>query len=271
VGRFLNRDPIRWAGALNLYNYCEGDPVGGIDPTGRAEKKKNLGDRLQEGAAAALRIVPEIGMAAWRVIKRPFETKLAPGTPTFGNANPDWPSAAALRNRGHEISDGIDEMVGGIMLPAVVGGGVKMGMASRAPCTGTGGGGYNGGGGGGGTQKALPPGKIPNYQNPWAGTPVSMVIQREWVVYRVWSGAGSPVSDWLTPIKPLSTSAAKSGFALPPQSAATHYSVVRIPAGTRLQYGTAGPAFGQPGGLLQIELVDKIPLGSYGPPIALPP
>jgi RHS repeat-associated protein len=34
VGRFLTRDPIRWAGGLNLYGYCGGDPVNGVDPSG---------------------------------------------------------------------------------------------------------------------------------------------------------------------------------------------------------------------------------------------
>jgi RHS repeat-associated protein len=34
VGRFLTRDPIRWAGGLNLYGYCGADPVNGVDPLG---------------------------------------------------------------------------------------------------------------------------------------------------------------------------------------------------------------------------------------------
>jgi RHS repeat-associated protein len=37
VGRFLTRDPIRWAGGLNLYGYCGGDPVNGVDPWGLEE------------------------------------------------------------------------------------------------------------------------------------------------------------------------------------------------------------------------------------------
>jgi RHS repeat-associated protein len=34
VGRFLTRDPIRWAGGLNLYGYCGADPVNKVDPSG---------------------------------------------------------------------------------------------------------------------------------------------------------------------------------------------------------------------------------------------
>jgi RHS repeat-associated protein len=34
VGRFLNPDPIGFLGGLNLYEYCFGNPVGMVDPTG---------------------------------------------------------------------------------------------------------------------------------------------------------------------------------------------------------------------------------------------
>ena len=34
TGRFLNRDPIGYAGGVNLYGYCGAGPVGQLDPTG---------------------------------------------------------------------------------------------------------------------------------------------------------------------------------------------------------------------------------------------
>ncbi len=37
-GRFLTRDPIRWAGGLNLYGYTGNDPVNRVDPSGLAPK-----------------------------------------------------------------------------------------------------------------------------------------------------------------------------------------------------------------------------------------
>jgi len=37
-----------------------------------------------------------------------------------------------------------------------------------------------------------------------------------------------------------------------------------VPAGTRYQVGTAASAFGQPGGAIQVLLLDRIPAGNFG-------
>src|SRR3990170_5353633 len=34
VGRFISKDPIGFAGGVNLYNYVDGNPVNFIDPYG---------------------------------------------------------------------------------------------------------------------------------------------------------------------------------------------------------------------------------------------
>ena len=34
IGRFISRDPIGWEGGLNLYGYCDNDPVNFVDPFG---------------------------------------------------------------------------------------------------------------------------------------------------------------------------------------------------------------------------------------------
>jgi RHS repeat-associated protein len=44
AGRFLNPDPIGFAGGANLYRYCSNDPVGLVDPSGLRETGSYLGD-----------------------------------------------------------------------------------------------------------------------------------------------------------------------------------------------------------------------------------
>lgn len=67
-------------------------------------------------------------------------------------------------------------------------------------------------------------------------------------MYRVWGGTAEKAGAWLTPINPISSAGARQGLALPPGNAAHCVSKVTLPAGVRIQVGTAGPAFGQPGG-----------------------
>ena len=43
-GGWLNRDPIGYAGGMNLYGYCGGRPVGAADPTGLYKTGSYLGD-----------------------------------------------------------------------------------------------------------------------------------------------------------------------------------------------------------------------------------
>ena len=107
----------------------------------------------------------------------------------------------------------------------------------------------------------LPPGRG---ENPWIGPIVSTVTTRETVLYRVWGGDVGVEGAWLTPVKPTSSAAARSGLALPPENAALYVSEVRVPAGIRIQTGTAGPAFEQPGGLPQVQLLEEIPGSAFG-------
>ena len=63
---------------------------------------------------------------------------------------------------------------------------------------------------------------------------------------------------------------ARSLLALPSQNTAEYVSEVRIPAGTQIQYGVAAGAFNQPGGGIQIQLLDRVPASNFGPGKALP-
>lgn len=62
VGRFISPDPIGFAGGLNLYGYCDGNPVGCIDPTGLGWKKTTL--TIGGGIIGGLLGLPEGGIGA---------------------------------------------------------------------------------------------------------------------------------------------------------------------------------------------------------------
>ncbi len=105
---------------------------------------------------------------------------------------------------------------------------------------------------------------------PWAGSSLSRLSTAGEKMYRVWGGSADQAGSWLTPIRPSSAAAAREGLALPAEDAATYVSEVTLPAGIRMQVGTAGPAFGQPGGWAQAQLLERIPLSSFGKGELLP-
>ncbi len=92
----------------------------------------------------------------------------------------------------------------------------------------------------------------------WAGPTLSRVTQSEETMYRVWGGGSAQAGEWLTSIEPAS-------------SAAAYVSEVIVPAGTTIQVGTAGEAFGQAGGWSQVRLLNEIPLSSFGTGVPLAP
>ena len=88
--------------------------------------------------------------------------------------------------------------------------------------------------------------------------------------YRVWGGKAAQAGEWLTPVLPASAVQARAALALPSQNAAAFVSEVTVPAGTQIQVGTAGAAFGQPGGAVQVQLLQRIPASSFGAGVPLP-
>lgn len=104
---------------------------------------------------------------------------------------------------------------------------------------------------------------------PWADGSVSRLSRDGEVVYRVWGGGAERAGSWVTPVTPLSSAMAREGLALPAENAALYVSRVSLPAGTRMQVGTAAGAFGQPGGWPQVQLIDRIPQSSFGKGVPL--
>lgn len=105
--------------------------------------------------------------------------------------------------------------------------------------------------------------------SPWAGPSLSRLTREGEVMYRVWGGGADKAGSWLTPTNPISSAAARQGLALPAENAALYVSKVTLPAGVRVQVGAAGPAFGQPGGWAQMQLLERIPLSSFGKGVPL--
>lgn len=108
-----------------------------------------------------------------------------------------------------------------------------------------------------------------NVVNPWAGNVISTTAAENLVMYRVWGGGAGQVGSWLTPVAPVSAEAATASMALLPSNVALLVSKVVVPAGTRFQIGVAAPGFGQPGGAVQVQLLENIPVSSFDPGSAL--
>ena len=98
-----------------------------------------------------------------------------------------------------------------------------------------------------------------------ASSPIrSFVTEADTTYLRVYSG-DKTAGGFLMGSAPSSADSAVSGLALPPGNNADFIQEVLVPSGTRLQSSIAAPAFGQPGGLLQFELLDQIPVKNFGP------
>jgi hypothetical protein len=105
--------------------------------------------------------------------------------------------------------------------------------------------------------------------NQWQGDTLSRVTQSDETFYRVWGGGTKAQGEWLTPIRPGSAVTARQGLSLPPGNAAEYVSEVTVPAGTRIQVGSAGAAFGSPGGWPQARLLDRLPLDAFSKGVPL--
>jgi hypothetical protein len=107
--------------------------------------------------------------------------------------------------------------------------------------------------------------------DPWTGPSVVSVTGQTTVFYRVWGGGSAQAGSWISPVRPASAAQARAGLALPPENAATFVSEVRVPAGVAIETGTVAPAYGQPGGWQQVQLLERIPASAFGPGVPLAP
>lgn len=105
----------------------------------------------------------------------------------------------------------------------------------------------------------------------WAGPVEEVRSDRVMTLYRAYGGGANRLGAWMSATLPASSAAVRAEMALPPANTATAYSVVTVPAGTLMKIGVAAPAFGQPGGGRQVQLLELIRAESFSDPIPLPP
>lgn len=104
----------------------------------------------------------------------------------------------------------------------------------------------------------------------WVGPVEEVRSDRVMTLYRAYGGGANRLGAWMSATVPASSAAVKAEMALPPQNTAEFYSVVTVPAGTLMKIGVAAPAFDQPGGGRQVQLLELIPAESFSDPIPLP-
>lgn len=275
LGRFISPDdwdPRMPGVGTNRYAYSSNDPVNKSDPSGHADGGETQydpwsGTELTNSESASPDSRAEgaaYGMAA-REYTYIHSDDLSPEE-EFSFMGWTTGVGKGVYNAGSNL---VSTVTGGVVQPGLYtpqNGSQKAGMstgkdflnaaivgATIAPAAGT-------------ASKALQiAGPQAGTQAAWSGPITSGTVPHGGLTaYRVWGGEAKLQGTWLSPIAPKSSEAARSMLALPPQNSASFISTVHVPAGTRIQYGVAAPAFGAPGGGIQIQLLERLPSSSWG-------
>ena len=122
LGRFLSRDPIGFAGGLNPYAYCEGDPINRFDPDGLDFVDKtpppSFGDLAKDSFETVTGVISApldyVGGLAWDTMMNFTRPGMEAGTPTMQSAYMDDSKEVQLINgrygrAGKEVRAYVDE------------------------------------------------------------------------------------------------------------------------------------------------------------------
>ena len=226
IGRFLSIDPVTFMDTgdpryFNRYSYTANDPVNLVDPDGR-----QMSDQVFRSAVTSERLATS-GLSDTQIgLQSTVEAGVMLGGGLFGLG------ASSLVGGG----------AAGLIGPAEFAAGMVPGMEG-ATLTGS---------MGAGGLKLLESSGVANA----TGDIVSTVLDKATTVFRVHGGTSSQIGEFVSPTPLTSSAQATADLALHPGNTASTMSTLQIPAGTRVQTSTAAPAFGQPGGGQQMQLLE---------------
>jgi len=135
MGRFITRDPIGWAGGLNLYGYVGNDPVNAVDPLGLYSWKmfkRNITTIWHNAFEAGMGLKP-IPEAAWDVLVDISAPTMDPSVKTFADADPYYREGLL---EGGAIGNGLIREAG-VNVIGVAAGGVAFASATSGACRGS--------------------------------------------------------------------------------------------------------------------------------------
>lgn len=280
LGRWLQRDPAGYVDGLNLYTYGMGNPWAYTDPYGLwsvgelwdsgVDKVKDVGGLYMDGIAEFGDLWS--GRAAQedadhgRLVREMERSQKSKICENYQNGNATADEAASLYgkvngmasdletaleqlrlNEWDMIGDTIEEITYTITSVGVIGA-ASRGVAAAARGTRFG---------------AHASGPLsPTIANTFrGGSYTQRTLLRPTTMYRVHGGSSGPVGSFLTRTRPLGPTQARIDMALNPQWGNTASTVTRfrIPAGTRIFEGAAGPQGSLLGGGSQVFIPRVLP------------
>jgi len=245
--RFLNADPSGFKGGLNFYAYANGNPASYLDPFGLCAGEENASSCWLSPSDLSRSIAyQQIGANTANENEDPLLNAIG----FMGNAAQAYQQQQAAQPAWVQQMNQVAQLAVMAMVPEA--GVLDASIGSLAADT--------------GAAKLLAP--YTDYL-PWVGDIRSVTAASDTTMYRVWGGGSQQAGAWLSPVAPTSAAAATESLALPVENTAQFYSEVLVPGGTRYQIGAAAAANGLSGGGVQVQLLERIPLGNYGPGIPL--
>jgi RHS repeat-associated protein len=282
-GTFLSPDPLGHSASMDLYSYCNGDPLNQYDADGRVATGFNsglngnisanaptssafyvgnlvggylsgAGTGIQNGAGGTVNAL-SLGNVKGAFGSDPSSFEYHSGQ--VGGAMLGGVAAIGTGGLAYNAvggTAGLSTLYASASANALYYGGLAAPVAYNLGNAITG----ENAAGSLGKQLSLPaPSVAPNA----GGVIRSFVQETDQIYYRVFSG--NQQGAFLTAVPPGSSAFAKNMLALPPQNTADLIQEVLVPAGTRLQRSRALPNFGFKGGGEQFQLLDSIPNNNF--------